>query len=51
MNAYAAYYNAARTHLSLDKDSPIGRSSGSAASLRSQWLAGWITNTLESDFQ
>jgi hypothetical protein len=52
MNAYAAYYNAARTHLVLGKDAPLRRPiERIGSSLRSRWSVGCITDTLGFDFQ
>jgi len=46
---YLAYYNEARTHLSLGKDIPIiARPSGSVGSYRRRYSVASITATAES---
>lgn len=40
--AYAAYYNEARTHLSLDKDAPLGRTAHAAGRIASLPILGGL---------
>jgi hypothetical protein len=39
---YLEYYNAARTHLSLDKDTPIGRAVQSVGRIKCQPVLGGL---------
>jgi Integrase core domain len=51
LRSYMTYHNEARTHLSLDKDTPIPREvKASAGSSQSHISADCITNTFASDF-
>ena len=49
LSAYAAYYNQARIHLALQKDTPLRRAGVAPLSPFRSWL-GCITNTSGYDF-
>ena len=51
LKSYAIYYNSARTHRSLDKDSPVSRPVQRVGRIvLHDWSAGFITSTSESNF-
>ena len=50
LKSYAIYYNSARTHRSLDKDSPVSRPVQRVGRIVMTWSAAFITSTSESNF-